>query len=635
MRISIFSISLIFLSAGLLLSPVHLNAQDSDTERLNEWFDAKYEELLQMSPMRLTTLGRKDQYNKIDDMSIEAANKQLEWREETIRELEENFDYNSLEADAQVSWDLWVYQYELEKDAREFRHIDYVFEQMRGQHTRLPQFLINFHNVDNPSDMDAYISRIEGISRALRQLMERAYEQSEIDVHPPKFAYETVKREARGLITGAPFTNDDEKSPLWEDALAKIDTLHKAGDVDDELADNYKNQVREALFEHFMPAYEELITWVDNNIDYAIENPVGISRHPDGDEYYRYLLRFYTTTDLTPEEIHNIGLEEVERILEEMREIKREVEFEGTLDEFFYFIRTDDQFYYPDTYEGRQAYIDNSKEFLAGIEEQLPEFFGILPKAGLEVRRVEAFREQDGAPQHYMPGTPDGSRPGVYYAHLSDMGSMPKYEMEAIAYHEGNPGHHMQISIAQELESVPQFRTQERYGVYTEGWALYTEKLGPDTGFDSIDDVAIAKPLARLLDRLDAIDSLPKTVLYNLNPRDNELMATMLGNFQDGTVPGKLQHGPPWWFLDQKDGIEKQTESLANMGILSEFIGMTTDSRSFLSFSRHEYFRRIMCNIIGDDVEKGLVPNDEQLLYELIEKICYRNARDYFNYGQP
>lgn len=209
---------------------------------------------------------------------------------------------------------------------------------------------------------------------------------------------------------------------------------------------------------------------------------MGISRHPDGDEYYRYLLRFYTTTDLTPEEIHNIGLEEVERILEEMREIKREVEFEGTLDEFFYFIRTDDQFYYPDTYEGRQAYIDDSKEFLAGIEEQLPEFFGILPKAGLEVRRVEAFREQDGAPQHYMPGTPDGSRPGVYYAHLSDMGSMPKYEMEAIAYHEGNPGHHMQISIAQELESVPQFRTQERYGVYTEGWALYTEKLAKEMG---------------------------------------------------------------------------------------------------------------------------------------------------------
>lgn len=482
MRISIFIISLTFLSAGLFLSPKLLNAQESDTERLNEWFDTKYEELLQMSPMRLTTLGRKDQYNKIDDMSTEAADRQLEWREETIRELEENFDYNALDPDAQVSWDLWKYQYELEKDAREFRHIDYVFEQMRGQHTRLPQFLINFHNVDSPSDMDAYIERIEGISRALRQLMERAYEQSELDIHPPKFAYETVKREANGLITGAPFTNDDSKSPLWEDALMKIDTMHAAGDIDNELADGYKEQVRDALFEHFMPAYEELISWIENNIDYAIENPVGISRHPDGEEFYKYLLRFYTTTDLTPEEIHNIGLEEVDRILEEMREIKQEVEFDRTLDEFFYFIRTDDQFYYPDTDEGRQAYIDDSKAFLENIEDQLPEFFGILPKAGLEVRRVEAFREQDGAPQHYMPGTPDGSRPGVYYAHLSDMGSMPIYEMEAIAYHEGNPGHHMQISIAQELESVPQFRTQERHGVYTEGWALYTEKLAKEMG---------------------------------------------------------------------------------------------------------------------------------------------------------
>lgn len=158
------------------------------------------------------------------------------------------------------------------------------------------------------------------------------------------------------------------------------------------------------------------------------------------------------------------------------------------------------------------------------------------------------------------------------------------------------------------------------------------KQLGPDTGFDSIDDVVIAKPLATLLDRLDASDSLPKTVLYNLNPRDNELFATMLGNFQVGSIPGKLQHGPPWWFLDQKDGIEKQAECLSNMGILSEFIGMTTDSRSFLSFSRHEYFRRIICNMIGDDVEKGLVPEDETLLSDLIEDICYSNPKKYFNY---
>lgn len=159
------------------------------------------------------------------------------------------------------------------------------------------------------------------------------------------------------------------------------------------------------------------------------------------------------------------------------------------------------------------------------------------------------------------------------------------------------------------------------------------KKLGPDSGFDSMGDAEIARPLARLLNRLDSVNKLPKTILYNINPRDNELMATMAGNFQDGTVPGKIQHGPPWWFLDQKDGIEKQIESLSNMGILSEFIGMTTDSRSFLSFSRHDYFRRILCNIIGQDVETGLIPDDENLLHTLIRKNCYQNVKNYFNYG--
>ena len=157
-------------------------------------------------------------------------------------------------------------------------------------------------------------------------------------------------------------------------------------------------------------------------------------------------------------------------------------------------------------------------------------------------------------------------------------------------------------------------------------------KLGPDSGFDSMGDVEIAKPLSRLLDRLDRDNILPKTVLYNLNPRDNELMGTMLGNFQDGVTPGKLQHGPPWWFLDQKDGIEKQIESLSNMGVLTQFIGMTTDSRSFLSFSRHNYFRRILCNIIGGDMESGLIPNNMEMAADLVEKICYKNVKIYFSY---
>jgi glucuronate isomerase len=154
--------------------------------------------------------------------------------------------------------------------------------------------------------------------------------------------------------------------------------------------------------------------------------------------------------------------------------------------------------------------------------------------------------------------------------------------------------------------------------------------LGADTGFDSILDIEIAKPLAKFLDRLDTNNQLPKTILYNLNPRDNELIAAMIGNFQDGSVPGKLQFGSGWWFLDQKDGMEKQIEALSNLGLLSRFIGMLTDSRSFLSYPRHEYFRRILCNILGNDVENGLIPNDLSLLGNMVKNICFNNAEEYF-----
>ena len=158
------------------------------------------------------------------------------------------------------------------------------------------------------------------------------------------------------------------------------------------------------------------------------------------------------------------------------------------------------------------------------------------------------------------------------------------------------------------------------------------KKLGPDTGFDSMGDAAVAKPMARFLDRLDSDNKLAKTILYNINPKDNEVMATMAGNFQDGSLPGKIQWGSGWWFLDQKDGMEKQMNALSNLGLLSRFVGMLTDSRSFLSFPRHEYFRRILCNLIGNDVEKGLLPNDMGLLGNMVENISYNNAKNYFNF---
>lgn len=156
--------------------------------------------------------------------------------------------------------------------------------------------------------------------------------------------------------------------------------------------------------------------------------------------------------------------------------------------------------------------------------------------------------------------------------------------------------------------------------------------IGPDTGFDSIGDKPVAEPLSKLLNRLDMENKLCKTILYNLNPRDNELYATMIGNFQDGSVPGKIQYGSGWWFLDQKEGIEKQLNALSNLGLLSRFVGMLTDSRSFLSYTRHEYFRRILCNLLGNDVENGEIPNDMELLGQMVENISFNNAKAYFNF---
>jgi len=159
--------------------------------------------------------------------------------------------------------------------------------------------------------------------------------------------------------------------------------------------------------------------------------------------------------------------------------------------------------------------------------------------------------------------------------------------------------------------------------------------VGPDTGFDSIGDFELGRPLAKFLDRLDRTSQLARTIVYNINPRDNALLATMMGNFQDGSIPGKMQFGSGWWFMDQKDGMARQMEDLSQMGLLSRFVGMTTDSRSFLSYTRHEYFRRILCNLLGNDISKGLVPNDMPLVGRMVKDICYNNAARYFGFNVP
>jgi len=460
------------------------SARDDEDEsvRLNAWFEERYEEELAFSPIQQTFLGVTENNDQIDDFSLEAQLEQLNWKRESVTEMRANFDYEQLNADAKISYDLWEYQLAAAEAASQFRLNDYVFEQMNAIHSFFPQLLIAFHTVEDADDMQAYVSRIEATEVALDQLITLSQEAAAAGVRPPRFAFESVIDSASQIISGAPF-NEGEDSAIWADAQQKIATLQETEIINQAQADALKNATRVALLDHWQPAYQRLIAWQQEDIVNTSETSQGVAALPDGEAYYNERLANQTTTNLTADEIHQIGLNEVARLKAEMEVIKNNVGFEGDLKAFFAMLRDskdDQRHYYPDTDEGRQAYIDDATAAIENIKVKLASYFGLLPKADLEVRRVEPFREQPGAAQHYFPGTPDGSRPGIYYAHLSDMTAMPKGELEVIAYHEGLPGHHMQIAIQQELENVPTFRTQAGFTAYSEGWGLYSELLAKE-----------------------------------------------------------------------------------------------------------------------------------------------------------
>jgi len=459
------------------------SVDQSQSDELNEWFEHHYEMELMMSPMSLTSLGRKDRYGEIDDMSEAAEITQLEWKRNSVIEMKDGFEYSELNDDAKLSYDLWEYQYTLAEEGAKFRRSSYIFNQMNGIHAYLPTFMISFHKVETLSDMQAYVSRLSELGRAMNQLVDRAKLNASEGVRPPRFAYEVVREQARSIITGVPFTESETDSSLWADVGSKVAALTESGAINSEQAETLLADAKTALVDKFAVSYENLIAFVESDIGNTSEESQGVHANPNGAEYYAYRLKAMTTTDLTADQIHELGLSEVKRLRAEMETLKEKSGFEGSLQDFFAYIRDsqdNEKFYFPNTDEGRKGYIDEATAAIDNIKKELPNYFGILPKGDLVVKRVESFREQDGAPQHYYPGTPDGSRPGIYYAHLSDMTTMPKNELEVIAYHEGLPGHHMQIAIAQELVGVPTFRTQTRFTAYTEGWALYSEKLAKE-----------------------------------------------------------------------------------------------------------------------------------------------------------
>lgn len=455
----------------------------TETARLNDWFDEQYAEQLDFSPQTKTRLGDKSDYGSLNDYSVAGMDEQLEWRRNSVATMQADFDYDLLNEDGKLSYDMWSYSLDRAEAGVAFRQHGYIFGR-GGPHANLPNFLINYHRVDDASDIEAYLSRLGELDRVFDELLQRARAASEAGIRQPAFAYDFAMTEIDRVTSGVPFNTNDSSpnSPIWTDLQGKIEALLESDLISSEQAQDYIVRAQEILAGEVMSSYQEILAWLEQDKAFASEMSQGVWALPEGEDYYNYRLAQMTTLELTADEIHEIGLAEVERLHLAMEEIMIAVDFEGTLQEFFVFMREEDRFYYPNTDEGRQDYLDLNNQYLDSITLKLSDYFGRLPNAELEVRRVEAFREQAGAAQHYASGTPDGSRPGVFYSHMSDMSTLPIFQLEDVAYHEGNPGHHMQISIQQELTGVPRFRTQYRTTAYTEGWGLYAEWLAKEMG---------------------------------------------------------------------------------------------------------------------------------------------------------
>lgn len=454
----------------------------AESQRLNAWFDAQYAEWMRFSPLMLSFQGSKELNDTLDDVSDAGADARIAWLEKSVKAMESQFDFDRLDAETRTSWELWKRQYENERDGKAFRLNQYAFDQMNGMQSTLPMLLMNFHTVDSEADYQAYIARLNEVPRFFGQLLEHARKAEAAGTLPPRFALEAVAQQSRALVAGAPYSAGAD-SALWGDLQRKADALVAAGTLTQARADELKAQARTALVDSVQPAYAQIIAWADAAAPKALVNPAGVGTTQaghNGAEYYRHQLRQNTTTDLSAEQIHEIGLADVARIRGEMEAIQQQLGVEGDLPAFFKHVSNNPALKYANTDAGRARYMADTNAAIDNIRKVLPEYFGLLPKAPLEVRRVEAFREQPGAAQHYYPGTADGSRPGIYYMHMSDMDAMPKTELEVIAYHEALPGHHMQLSIAQELTGLPKFRTQLMLSAYAEGWGLYTERLAKE-----------------------------------------------------------------------------------------------------------------------------------------------------------
>ncbi|WAT17154.1 DUF885 domain-containing protein [Aurantiacibacter sp. MUD11] len=436
---------------------------------LGEFFEQYNQAQLAMSPQTKAYRGIRDEdYGSWNDRSEEAEDARDEMRDEWLQRMRDNYDFASLSPEDQLSYRLFEETAARSASLDPFEDYGWFFDQMNGEQSDIPAFLINTHAVQNADHARAYVERIAGIGPLLDTLAARSAGRADNGVMPPDWVYPYVLSDIRNILD-AGMDNAVLADFRSEVAALELGDAEEAALVADAEA---------AWAQHAAPAYTRLLAEMERQQAMAPTDD-GIWRFPQGAEYYDALLEYYTTTDLTADQIHNIGLREVERIHNEMRAIMAQVGFEGSLQDFFEFTRSDPRFYHT----SREDYLAEVDAVMSAMEARLPDYFITLPEYELQVKPVEAFREQSAGKAFYQSPATDGSRPGTYYVNLYDLNAMSRNELEALAYHEGVPGHHLQRAIQTGLGELPPFRRYGGFTAYTEGWGLYSEELGKDMGF--------------------------------------------------------------------------------------------------------------------------------------------------------
>ncbi len=457
------------------------NASDqSEDARLNAFLDAAFDEQVALSPEAQTSLGLKTDYDRLDDYTPAADARSLALQEARLADMRRDFDPADLGPTARLSYRLFEEQVATEKAQDQFRDYGFPVSTNGSPAGSIPVFLINQHRVDNVADAEAYIARISDTKRVMTEVAATMRDQAGKNIVPPEMVFTPAREDARLVITGAPFDDGPDSSML-------ADFKEKVGEL--EIATSEKTRLvgeaEAAMTGPFREGFDILFAALDA-IEPMAEGNDGAWSLPNGDAYYAARLKYYTTTDLTADQIHQIGLDQVAAIRAEMEVLKQEIGFDGSMQQFFTALRTDPAYQYPNDAAGREAYLDDARAAIARAMAAAPRYFENLPKAPLEVRAVEPFREETASVAFYNRPAPDGSRPGIFYVNLADMTQVQKPQVEAIAFHEGAPGHHFQIARAQEIPGLPKFRRFGFYGAYGEGWGLYSERLAAEMGgYDS------------------------------------------------------------------------------------------------------------------------------------------------------